>query len=126
VAVRCLIVDDNERFLCAARHLLEGEGIAVVGVASTSAEAIGQVNELRPDVVLMDIDLGGEDGFDVADRLGSGSEATAPVIMISTYADGEFDELVAGSTALGFLSKSDLSGRRIHEVLARRQHHRQG
>jgi CheY-like chemotaxis protein len=52
VAVRCLIVDDNRRFLQAARTLLEREGLAISGVATTSAEALRQAATLRPDVVL--------------------------------------------------------------------------
>jgi DNA-binding NarL/FixJ family response regulator len=58
VTVRCLIVDDNDGFLQAARARLNREGIDVVGVASTSAEAVARVGELRPDVVLVDIRLG--------------------------------------------------------------------
>ena len=56
---RCLIVDDNPGFLDAARGLLQREGVAVVGTASTSAEAAQRVEQLRPDVALVDIDLGG-------------------------------------------------------------------
>jgi CheY-like chemotaxis protein len=64
--VRCLIVDDNHRFLQVARVMLEREGSDVVGVASTSAEAIQRAHELRPDVALVDVDLGAECGFDLA------------------------------------------------------------
>jgi two-component system nitrate/nitrite response regulator NarL len=60
--LRCLIVDDSPQFLRVARALLEREGIAVVGVASTSAEALRRVEELAPDVTLLDVDLGGESG----------------------------------------------------------------
>src|SRR3954469_820169 len=58
VQIRCLIVDDNRPFLDAARLLLEREGIAVVGVATTTAEALRLEEELRRDVVLVDIRLG--------------------------------------------------------------------
>ena len=67
--LRYLLVDDNRYFLGAARDLLEREGIEVVGVASTSAETLRLVGQLRPDVVLVDIDLGDECGFDLASRL---------------------------------------------------------
>src|SRR5712671_2619638 len=80
VQIRCLIVDDNQPFLEAARLLLEREGVAVVGVATTSAEALLLEGELRPDVVLVDIRLGNESGFDLAHRLSS------TVILISTHA----------------------------------------
>jgi DNA-binding NarL/FixJ family response regulator len=56
--IRCLLVDDNPLFLDAASELLGREGIDVVGAASTTAEAIRLVMELRPDVTLVDIDLG--------------------------------------------------------------------
>src|SRR3954463_15117686 len=83
VQIRCLIVDDNEPFLEAARLLLEREGLAVVGGATTSAEAVRLEEELRPDVVLVDIRLGDESGFHLARRL------SGTVILISTYAQSE-------------------------------------
>jgi DNA-binding NarL/FixJ family response regulator len=103
VQVRCLIVDDNEPFLEAARLLLEREGVAVVGVATTSAEALRLEGELRPDVVLVDIRLGDESGFDLAQRLSS------TVILISTHSQGEYAEEIAASPAAGFIPKAQLS-----------------
>ena len=64
--LRCLLVDDNEAFLEAASVLLEREGLTVVGVASSIAEALRQARALRPDVILVDIGLGDESGFDLA------------------------------------------------------------
>jgi CheY-like chemotaxis protein len=118
IALRCLIVDDNARFLAAARELLERQGIAVVGVASTSAEAVRRAGELRPDVALVDIGLGEESGFDLAQRLARDAEQSR-VVLISTYAERDFAELIAASPAVGFLPKAGLSGRAIHEVLGR-------
>jgi CheY-like chemotaxis protein len=112
--LRSLIVDDNGNFLAAARNLLEREGIEVVGVATTGAEALELVDELRPDVALVDIDLGDESGFDVAQRLVESS-----VVLISSYPEVDFADLIAASPAVGFLSKSDLSARNIYEVLGR-------
>jgi DNA-binding NarL/FixJ family response regulator len=63
MAVRCLIVDDNQGFLCAARELLERGGISIVGVVSEGARAYRTCRDLNPDVVLLDIDLGEESGF---------------------------------------------------------------
>ena len=60
--LRCLLVDDNEAFLEAASLLLEREGLTVVGVASSIAEALRQARALRPDVILVDIGLGEEPG----------------------------------------------------------------
>jgi DNA-binding NarL/FixJ family response regulator len=112
VHLRCLLVDDNDAFLKAASVLLEREGVTVAGVASTIAEALQQIEALRPEVILIDIGLGDESGFDLARRVARiGSSAT--VIMISTRAGAEYADLVAESPAAGFLAKSELSARGI-------------
>lgn len=118
LALRCLIVDDNAQFLEAARSLLEVEGISVVGVASTSADALRQAGRLQPDVALVDIDLGEESGFDLVRMLtGASGLEQLRVILISTYAEKDFADLIAAGPAAGFVSKSDLSVRAIHAVL---------
>jgi DNA-binding NarL/FixJ family response regulator len=103
VQIHCLIVDDNQPFLDAARLLLEREGVPVVGVATTSAEALRLEDQLRPDVVLVDIRLGEESGFDLARRL------SATVILISTHAQSDYAEEIAASPAAGFIPKTQLS-----------------
>jgi DNA-binding NarL/FixJ family response regulator len=117
--LRCLIIDDSARFLDAARGLLERQGIAVVGVASNSAEALQRVEELRPDVTLLDIDLGGESGLELARRL-HGQADQAPVILISMHTEEDYAELIAATPAVGFLAKNALSGDAIRELLAGR------
>jgi DNA-binding NarL/FixJ family response regulator len=118
MALRCLIVDDSPRFLEAARALLEREGIAVVGVASTSVEALRRAQELKPDVTLVDVDLGRESGFELVRRLHSQTSLDpSRAILISTYAEEDFADLIPASPAAGFLSKSDLSARAIREIL---------
>lgn len=120
MALRSLIVDDNARFLSAARRLLERQGIAVVGVASSGAEAIQLAGELQPDVALVDIDLGAENGFEIARRLaGADGPELSPVVLISAYPEVDFAELIAASPAVGFLPKAELSGPSIHAVLER-------
>ncbi|MFE9766360.1 response regulator [Streptomyces sp. NPDC005808] len=116
MSMRCLLVDDSARFLEAARALLERGGMQVVGVASTGAEAVSRVHDLVPDVVLVDLDLDGENGFDVALRIAGDTTA---VILISTHALEDFQELVAASPARGFLHKSALSAGAIRELLGR-------
>jgi CheY-like chemotaxis protein len=117
--LRCLIVDDSLRFLEAARGLLERQGIAVVGVASNTAEALQRADELRPDVTLLDIDLGGESGLELARRLHrQAGPAPAPVILISTHAEQDYAELIAASPAVGFLPKTALSAAAIRDLLA--------
>jgi CheY-like chemotaxis protein len=116
--LRCLIIDDSPRFLDAARALLERQGVTVVGVASNSAEALRRVEELRPDVTLLDIDLGGESGLELARRLhGQAGPAPAPVILISTHAEQDYAELIEASPAVGFLPKTALSAGAIRELL---------
>ena len=118
MALRCLIVDDSPRFLDAARGLLERQGITVVGVASNSAEALLRAEELQPDVTLVDIDLGGESGLELARRLyGEADLAGSPVILISTHAERDYAELIAASRAIGFLPKTDLSADAIQDLL---------
>lgn len=116
MAVRCLIVDDNHRFLQAARTLLEREGITIVGVASTSADALREVVTLRPDVVLVDVSLGEESGLELARRLDD-QAAGAHVILISSRLESDLADLITESPAAGFLSKSDLSASAIRGLL---------
>ena len=120
MALRALIVDDNGHFLAAARDLLQREGVDVIAVASTGAEAVRLAGELGPDVTLVDIDLGEESGFDVARALTEGGAGDGcPVVLISTHAEKDFADLIASSPAVGFVAKSDLSARTLHEVLDR-------
>ena len=121
VAPSVLIVDDDRSFVEAARVLLEREGLRVIGDAATSAEAVRRAEELRPDVVLVDIMLGGESGFDLARRLAGQRGGGGPlVILISTHAEADFADLIAESPAAGFVPKQKLSGRAIRRIIDRR------
>lgn len=116
--MRCLIVDDNRAFLQAARVLLEREGLTVLGVARNGAEALEQAQSLRPDVVLVDVTLGDESGFDTARRLvDDGRVGAVSVIMTSTRAEVDVGDLLADSPAHGFLPKSELSAQAIGWIL---------
>src|SRR5262249_35766572 len=122
MTLRCLIVDDSAPFLKAARGLLEREGMNIVGLASTSAEAFERIEELRPDLVLIDVDLGRDSGIDLARQLGcNGSGApsfsTPTIILISSHSEEDFEELIADSRAAGFLAKSSLSASAIRNVI---------
>jgi len=119
MTLRCVIVDDSPAVLRAASELLESQGILVVGVAATGVEAVRLTAELEPDVVLVDIDLGPESGFDLARRLvETPDRAGTRSILISTHDGADFAKLIAGSPAIGFLPKSDLSATAIHQLLA--------
>jgi CheY-like chemotaxis protein len=114
---RFLIVDDNLQFLAAARRLLESEGVTIVGVATTTAEALRQAEEHNPDVILVDVDLGGESGFELTERFAQAPGRRFPVVLISTYPEQDLAELIDMSSAIGFVPKSRLSARAIVELL---------
>lgn len=116
--LRILIVDDSRHFLDAARGALEQDGVAVVGLASTSAEAVALARELRPDGILVDIDLGEESGLDLASELTS--LHAVPVVLISTYPESDLADLIAASPAVGFISKADLSAQAIASLISGR------
>jgi CheY-like chemotaxis protein len=116
--MRCLIVDDSTDFVNAACGLLERHGITIVGVASTSAEALRCFEELRPDVTLVDVHLGRENGFELAEQLHrSGLSGQSPVIIISTHAEQDFTDMIATSPAIGFLTKIALTPDAIRDLV---------
>jgi CheY-like chemotaxis protein len=116
--MRCLIVDDSADFVVAARRLLEHDGITVVGVASTSAEALRCFEELRPDVTLVDVHLGTENGFELVEQLHlSGLPKPSPVILISTHAEQDFADMIPTSPAIGFLAKFALTPGAIRDLV---------
>jgi len=115
--VRYLIVDDYAPFLDAASGLLEDQGAAIVDVATSGAEALRRAEELRPEVILVDINLGAESGFEVAEQLHRDG-LSAPVILISTHAEQDFADMIAASSAVGFLCKSALSPGAVRDLLA--------
>ena len=125
MAYSCLLVDDSTYFLEAASKLLEAQGLAVVGVASTSAEALARVRELEPDVTLVDVDLNGESGFDLAWQLATTSDGSPRrTILTSTRSESDLAELVAVTPVLGFISKDELSAGAICDFIADRNHGR--
>ncbi len=103
-----LIVDDHEDFRASARALLEGEGFTVVGEAADGTSALEAVAALRPDVVLLDIQLPGIDGLTVAERLASAAGSPA-VVLISSRDASAYGARLANSPARGFIAKSALS-----------------
>jgi len=118
MTLRCVIVDDSPDVLRSAAAVLEGEGIAVVGVAETGAAGLSLVEELAPDVILVDIDLGAESGFELVRRLAErGRDRASRTILTSTHDEADFADLIAASPAIGFLAKSSLSGAAIGRLL---------
>jgi len=114
---RVLIVDDNRAFRAAARELLERRGFDVVAEAEDGAGATREARLHRPELAIVDLQLPDVDGFEVAKRLAVLDPA--PRVILTSSLDGsDFGALVAGSPALGFIPKGDLSARAIEALLA--------
>ena len=111
-----LIVDDHPSFRATARALLEAEGFDVLGEASDGRAAIEAAEELRPDIVLLDVQLPDQTGFDVASRL-TGDGLCVGVILVSSRDGSDYGPLVEESGALGFVPKAELSGDRIAALI---------
>ena len=117
MAPTVLIVDDHPSFRASARVLLEADGFTVLGEAADGASGLSEAQRLRPEVVLLDVQLPDVDGFEVASRLTSGSSGGPVVILVSSRDSSDFGPLVARSGARGFVPKGELSGQRIHDLL---------
>jgi two-component system nitrate/nitrite response regulator NarL len=116
VTIRCLLVDDSEEFLRSAARLLESAGFETVGLAHTSAEALELAAEHEPELALVDIELGEEDGIELADELLAQSPAMR-VILISAHEREDLREAIAKSSAAGFIPKSRLGADAITALL---------
>ena len=114
---RVLIVDDHEGFRASARALLEAEGFAVVGEAADGIGALTAVERLRPDVVLLDVQLPDLDGFSVAERLAAAPDPPR-VVLISSRDAAAYGPRVQAAGARGFLAKRELSGASLAALVA--------
>jgi DNA-binding NarL/FixJ family response regulator len=112
-----VIVDDHPSFRSSARMLLESDGFVVVGEAATGEEGVDVALELRPDLVLLDVNLPDIDGFEVATRITADPEPPS-VILTSSRDSTDFGPLVEKSGALGFVPKGELSGAALEDLLA--------
>ncbi|HYZ29578.1 MAG TPA: response regulator transcription factor [Thermoleophilaceae bacterium] len=111
-----LIVDDHEGFRAGARALLEAEGFRVLGEAADGESAVEQARRLRPQVVLLDVQLPDIDGFAVAERLAA--EPSAPdVVLISSRGEGAFRTRLAATPARGFITKAEFTGECLASLL---------
>jgi DNA-binding NarL/FixJ family response regulator len=112
-----LIVDDHAGFRAGARALLEAEGYEVLGEAADGESAVEQARRLRPQVVLLDVQLPGMDGFAVAERLAAEPAAPA-VVLISSRGQGAFRKRLEVTSARGFITKAEFSGECLTSLLA--------
>lgn len=119
VVQRCFIVDDDERFTAVARASLERDGLAVVGTATSAADAVEQIGVLHPDVVLVDVALGPDSGFGLTRRLVDAyPNLLTRIVLISTRKAEDYAELIDDSPAAGFVWKADLSARAVRDAVA--------
>jgi DNA-binding NarL/FixJ family response regulator len=102
-----LIVDDDAQFRRGAAELLAAHGYRVVGEAGSAAEGLALASALRPDAVLLDVQLPDGDGLSVAAHLGAGSGQR--VLLTSTDARAATSRLVRESGAAGFVAKTELA-----------------
>jgi DNA-binding NarL/FixJ family response regulator len=116
MAIRVLIVDDHAAFRATARSLLEAEGLEVVGEAPDGASGIAAVRRIRPEVVLLDVQLPDMDGFAVAAELaGNGPRPT--IVLTSSRSAEELAGMLATTAADGFIPKAELSGAALEAFL---------
>jgi len=116
MAVRVLIVDDHAPFRALARMLLVADGFDVVGEAGDGQDALVAARDLQPDVVLLDVQLPGTDGFAVAEALAARPPAPA-VVLVSSRSRSDYGNRVAGNVARGFIPKDELSGAALRLLL---------
>jgi DNA-binding NarL/FixJ family response regulator len=116
MAPTTLIVDDHRMFRTSARLLLEAEGYDVVGEAEDGASAVAEAERLRPDVVVLDVQLPDTTGFDIARELLQRGLA-GRIVLVSSRRASEYGEQVSDSGAVGFIAKDELSGAALHTLL---------
>jgi len=112
-----VIVDDHADFRESASALLEAEGFAVVGVAAGGEAALAEVARLRPEIVLLDVQLPDLDGFAVAERLLAMPDPPA-VVLVSSRDAAAYGARLDAVPVRGFLSKSELSGTALAALVA--------
>jgi len=116
MALTVLIVDDHPSFRASARVLLEAEGFDVIGEAADGTSGIAEARRLRPDLVLLDVQLPDIDGFEVARRLLESGSSPA-IVLVSSRDRSDFGSLVESSGANGFVPKAEISAESLAAVL---------
>ena len=112
-----LIVDDHATFRRLARRVLEAEGFTVVGEAADGRGAMSAVEALRPQVVLLDLQLPDLSGLEVARRIARGGGERPAVVLTSLRDGADFSSLVRDSGARGFIDKTEFSGAALRRLV---------
>jgi len=115
--LQVLLVDDSEEFLASAARLLESQGIDVVGCARTAVEALDLAASLTPDLILVDVELGADDGIELAQLLEVRSPSVR-VVLVSAYEREDLTDVVSDRRSLRFLPKSAIGAEAIAGLLA--------
>jgi DNA-binding NarL/FixJ family response regulator len=116
MAVTVLIVDDHPGFRSGARRLLLSDGYEVLGEAANGADAVTLARDLKPDLVLLDVQLPDMDGFAVSDELAN-LEPAPHVVLVSSRDADDFGSLIRDHIVAGFIAKSELSGAAIRDLV---------
>jgi DNA-binding NarL/FixJ family response regulator len=111
-----LIVDDHAGFRAFVRALLEADGFLVVGEATDGTSALAAVSELRPGLVLLDIQLPDVDGFAVCDVLMGRGSGAPMVVPTSTREAAVYRRRLDACGARAFIAKADLTGDRLAAI----------
>ena len=112
-----LIVDDHSGFRACARQMLEADGFEIVGEAADAASAIAAARDLRPDIVLLDIQLPDIDGLEASEQIATLNGRTQ-IVLVSSRDISDYGKAIAESPARGFIPKSELSGTALRELIA--------
>lgn len=120
MACTVVIVDDHADFRAGAARLLEAAGYDVVASCPDGRSALDAITALRPDVVLLDVQLPDIDGFGVLAQIDSLSEGGPTVVLISTREIADYGDRVGRSGAAGFITKAELSPASLAEAVGRR------
>ena len=115
-ATRIVVIDDDPSFLATVRVLLESEGFDVVGEALNGLDGVALADAVRPDIVLVDVNLPDVDGFEVAERIGR-ADSAPPVVLTSSRAAVDFGRLIEESYARAFITKADITAPALETFL---------
>jgi two-component system nitrate/nitrite response regulator NarL len=118
MALKLLIVDDHAGFRDFARTMLGAEGFEVTGVAEDGESALAAVEDLHPDVVLVDVQMPDMDGFEVARRLAAADGDHPRVVLTSSREAADYGARLEDSPIEGFIAKQELSGAALTELVA--------
>jgi DNA-binding NarL/FixJ family response regulator len=115
--ITVLIVDDHPSFRATVKALLTADGFDVVGEAENGRSALEAVKRLKPDLVLLDVQLPDMDGFTIAKELCRHNGIGPKVVLTSSHDESDFGPIVARCGAAAFVPKGELSGAALRAVL---------